>query len=382
MLMDRPAQEWLRTQQRRYHLLLPGQHDLLGQLGLKPETAIAEAPAATASASVAPARAPVGPPGDEEGAEAVGGLPAVAQHRRLGVPRVGQRPDHRAGFDSALVHARAWADVHGHLAIPRDTRQSGFALGMWLFSQRNRAKQRARKGQPASPHLGQLAAIDPWWNPPWDLHWQRNYYRARDDMRAGRGADTVGGLPVGKDALGIWVKRQCILYDSLHPDQQHLLAAIGITLEAARARVGPRDSHRLTTTPRFDTDVAHARSYTARHGHLAAQTGEQHEGFPIGRWLAEHRQRARKKSGTSPQSRVLTGLDPWWNPPWNFTWQRQYHQHRTLHAAGQPVPEGLRRWAHRQIAQWDRLQPHQQALLDGMGIEGRSGISSGNRPFE
>ncbi|MCW7989087.1 hypothetical protein XF35_28570 [Streptomyces platensis subsp. clarensis] len=116
---------------------------------------------------------------------------------------------------------------------------------MWLFSQRNRAKQRARKGKPTtSPHLGQLAAIDPWWNPPWHLHWQRNYYRARDSIRAGRGADTVGGLPVGKDARGKWVKRQCTLYDSLHPDLQHLLAAVGITLEAARARVGPRDSRR------------------------------------------------------------------------------------------------------------------------------------------
>ncbi|WP_241746286.1 Helicase associated domain protein [Streptomyces lydicus] len=368
VLMDRPAQEWLRIQQRRYHLLLPGQHDLLDQLGLKPETAIAEAPAATASASVAPVRAPGGPQGDEEGAEAVGGIPAVAQHRPLGVPRVGQRPDHRARFDSALVHARAWADVHGHLAVPRDTRQSGFALGMWLFSQRNRAKQRARKGEPASPHLGQLAAIDPWWNPPWDLHWQRNYYRARDCMRAGRGADTVGGLPVGKDALGIWVKRQCTLYDSLHPEQQHLLAAIGITLEAVRARVGPRDSRRLTTTPRFDTDVAHARSYTARYGHLAAHVGEQHEGFPIGRWLAEHRQRARKKSGTSPQARVLAGLDPWWNPPWLFTWQRRYHQYRTTRVAGQPISPELQRWACKQTVLWARLDPSQQGLLTAIGI--------------
>jgi len=343
-LMDRPAQEWLRIQQRRYRLLLPGQHDLLNRLGLKPETAIAEAPAA-------PVR------------RAIGGLPAVAQHRPLGVPRLGQRPDHRAGFERALVHARAWADVHGHLAVPRDTRQSGFALGMWLFSQRNRAKQCARKGQPASPHLGQLAAIDPWWNPPWDLHWQRNYYRARDAIRAGRGADTMGGLPVGKDALGIWIKRQCTLYDSLHPDQQHLLAAIGITLEAARTRVGPRDSRRLTTTPRFDTDVAHARSYVARHGHLAAHAGEQHEGFPIGRWLAEHRQRARKKSGTSPQARVLASLDPWWNPPWPMRWQYAYH-----HARTHPDTPRATRWITAQRRAWPLLHPGQQRLLAALGL--------------
>ncbi|WP_430480454.1 Helicase associated domain protein [Streptomyces sp. P11-1] len=351
-LMDRPAQEWLRIQQRRYHLLLPGQHDLLDQLGLKPETA---------SASAAPVRAPGRP--QRDGAGAVGCLPAVAQHRPLGVLRVGQRPDHRARFDSALVHARAWADVHRHLAVPRDTRQSGFALGMWLFSQRNRAKQRARKGKPASPHLKQLAAIDPWWNPPWDLHWQRNYYRARDSMRAGRGADTVGGLPVGKDALGIWVKRQCTLYESLHPDQQRLLAAIGITPEAAQARVGPRESRRLTTTPRFDTDVAHARSYTARHGHLAAHVGEQHEGFPIGRWLAEHRQRARKKSGTSPQARVLASLDPWWNPPWPMRWQYAYHHTRT-----HPDTPRAARWITAQRQAWPLLHPDQQQLLADIGI--------------
>lgn len=361
-LMDKPAQEWLRIQQRRYHLLLPGQHDLLRQLGLTPETAIAKAPAATAGASVAPVRAPGGPQGDEEGAPAVGGLSAVAQQRPLGVTRLGQRPDRRAGFQRALEHARAWADVHGHLAVPRNTQQSGFALGMWLFSQRNRAKQRARQGKPASPHLGQLAAIDPWWNPPWHLHWQRNYYRARDAIRAGRGADTVGGLPVGKDALGIWVKRQCTLYDSLHSDQQHLLAAIGITRDAARARVGPRDSRRLTTTPRFDTDVAHARSYTAQHGHLATRSREEHEGFPIGRWLAEHRQRARKRTGTSPQARVLTSLDPWWNPPWPMRWQYAYHRART-----HPDTSHATRWITAQRRAWPLLHPGQQQLLDGIG---------------
>lgn len=367
-LMDRPAQEWLRIQQRRYHLLQPGQHDLLGRLGLKPETAIAEAPASTVSASAAAVRALGDLQGDEEGAGAVGSLPAVAQHRPLGVSRVGQRPDHRARFDSALVHARAWADVHGHLAVPRDTQQSGFVLGAWLFGQRNRAKQRARKGEHASPHLEQLAAIDPWWNPPWDLHWQRNYYRARDAIRAGRGADTAGGLPIGKDALGIWVQRQCTLYDSLHPDQQHLLAAIGITRGAARARVSPRDSRRLTTTPRFDTDIAHARSYAARYGHLVARSSEEHEGFPIGRWLAEHRQRARKRNGTSPQARVLADLDPWWNPPWSFTWQRHYHQYRTTRVAGQPISPDLQRWACKQTVLWDQLDPPQQGLLTAIGI--------------
>ncbi|MFI8008451.1 helicase associated domain-containing protein [Streptomyces sp. NPDC086010] len=147
-----------------------------------------------------------------------------------------------------------------------------------------------------------------------------------------------------------------------------MLAAIGITRDAARARIGPRDSRRLTTTPRFDTDVAHARSYTAQHGHLAARSREEHEGFPIGRWLAEHRQRARKRTGTSPQARVLTSLDPWWNPPWPFTWQQQYHRYRTTRVAGQPIPPELQRWACKQTVLWDRLDPLRQGLLTVIGI--------------
>ncbi|MGP3769652.1 helicase associated domain-containing protein [Streptomyces sp. SDT5-1] len=178
-------------------------------------------------------------------------------------------------------------------------------------------------------------------------------------MRAGRGADTVHGVPVGKDALGVWVKRQCTLYDSLHPDQQRLLAAIGITHETARARVGPRDSRRLTTTPRFDADVAHARSYTARYGHLAARSSEEHEGFPIGRWLAEHRQRARKRSGTSPQAQVLAGLDPWWNPPWPMRWQYAYH-----HARTHPDTQ----WITAQRQAWPLLRPGQRQLLAALGF--------------
>ncbi|MFI1259114.1 helicase associated domain-containing protein [Streptomyces netropsis] len=147
--------------------------------------------------------------------------------------RLGHRPDLRPAFETALAYARAWHAEHSHLAAPRDTQHDGYPLGMWLFSQRNRAKQRARDGLPPSPHLNELTAIDPWWNPPWDLHWQRNYYRTRDHVQAGRPFDPAARIPAPSSVLGSWITRACLQYDQLHPDQQHLLNAISITAETA-----------------------------------------------------------------------------------------------------------------------------------------------------
>ncbi|MEU5417564.1 helicase associated domain-containing protein [Streptomyces clavifer] len=135
-------------------------------------------------------------------------------------------------------------------------------------------------------------------------------------------------------------------------------------LGAPRTEEAGQQQRRVRPAP----ELTRARSYTAQQGHLAARSSEEHEGFPIGRWLAEHRQRARKKSGTSPQARVLTSLAPWWNPPWPFTLQRQYHRYRTTRVAGQPIPLELQRWACKQTVLWDRLDPPQQELLTASGF--------------
>ncbi|MEV8334441.1 helicase associated domain-containing protein [Streptomyces niveus] len=196
-LDDSGAADWLRRQCSTYNELHPAQRQLLTDIGITANAARSAAehartapkrPAATPAAGVedkdSNARRAAGP------AAPRGRLRTrrAAEPKRPREPgsRLGHRPDLKAGFETALGHARAWHAEHGHLAAPRDTRHDGYPLGMWLFSQRNRAKQRARDQLPPSPHLTELAAIDPWWNPPWDTVWQRNYYRARDHAEAGR----------------------------------------------------------------------------------------------------------------------------------------------------------------------------------------------------
>ncbi|CAL9669837.1 hypothetical protein SUDANB145_07355 (plasmid) [Streptomyces sp. enrichment culture] len=79
-----------------------------------------------------------------------------------------------------------------------------------------------------------LTAIDPWWCPPWNLYWQRGYYRARD-AAASRPLRSERGFGALDDATARWLRIQCRTYDQLHPDLHHLLAGIGITAQTARA---------------------------------------------------------------------------------------------------------------------------------------------------
>ncbi|MGN5631046.1 helicase associated domain-containing protein, partial [Streptomyces sp. AC154] len=165
---DSGAADWLWRQCVTYNELHPEQRQLLADIGITAGVArTAREHARTAAAApVLDAEDPTG----QAGRAADPATPTSAR-RRAAEPnrpreprsRLGHRDDLRQGFETALAHARAWHAENGHLVVPRDTRHDGYPLGWWLFSQRNRAKQRARDGLPPSSHLTELTAIDPWW---------------------------------------------------------------------------------------------------------------------------------------------------------------------------------------------------------------------------
>ncbi|WP_333779002.1 helicase associated domain-containing protein, partial [Streptomyces sp. IBSBF 3136] len=111
----------------------------------------------------------------------------------------------------ALHHARTWAGEHGHLCPPIKTVHHDFPLGQWLNSQRHLAKKRPSP----SPTQQTLATIDPWWNPPWPIGWQRTYHRARANPHH----------PTTRP----WLQHQQRNWPLLHPDQQHLLTTTSLT---------------------------------------------------------------------------------------------------------------------------------------------------------
>ncbi|MFF9337735.1 helicase associated domain-containing protein, partial [Streptomyces albogriseolus] len=283
--LDNATARWLHAQCRIHDQLHPDQQHLLAEIGITAEVARTALEHAR-TAPKAPAAAPAPEAKDKTSQARKAADPATPtvprrarraaepKHPREPRSRLGHRPDLRPGFETALAHARAWHAGHGHLAAPRDTLHDGYPLGMWLFSQRNRAKQRTRAGLPPSPHLSKLAAIDSWWNPPWDLHWQRNYYRARDHVHAGKPFDPAARVPAPSTVLGTWITRACLQYDLLHPGQQRLLNAIGITAQTAgHWRPSPRPRPHAKA-------LRHARTWAAEHGHLCPPIKTVRDGFP------------------------------------------------------------------------------------------------------
>lgn len=266
------------------------------------------------------------------------------------VTEAGQNP---ARVDTGLAQARSYAAEHGHLAVAERTRQNDYPLGNWLLRQRHRVAD----GLTDPARIAALNALDPHWNPPWPLAWQRAYHRAR-------AATTSGNLTTAQRR---WITTQTGLWDSLHPTQQELLAGLG-----AAPVTGPVPTP--TTTRRYPPGkgLPHARSYAAAHGHLAVFKHTRHHGFALGHWLIQQRRKARAGLLSAHALQELTVLDPWWNPPWPFAWQRKYHQHRTLHATGQPLPPELQRWARKQSILWHQLHPDQQALLTAIGVHAPS----------
>ncbi|WP_329167884.1 helicase associated domain-containing protein [Streptomyces sp. NBC_01685] len=367
-LDDSLAGRWLRRQCATYDELSEEQQRLLTEIGITAEVARTVLEHAR-TAPKRPAATPAPDLEDEDGnagrAAGTAALPGRRRNRRATESRrpreprsrLGHRPDLMPGFETALSHARAYATEHGHLAAPRDTRHDGYPLGWWLFSQRNRAKQRARAGLPPSPHLTELTAIDPWWNPPWDTVWQRNYYRARDHIEAGEPYDPVARIPAPSTLLGSWITRACLQYDQLHPDQQHLLNTIGITAQTAEQwPPSPR--------PRPHAEaLTHARTWASEHGHLCPPIKTVHDGFPLGEWLNRQRELAKKRSSPSPTQQALATIAPWWNPPWPILWQRTYH-----HAQADPRHPTARHWLQNQRHRWLLLHPNQQHLLTRIDI--------------
>ncbi|WP_241678969.1 DEAD/DEAH box helicase [Streptomyces lasalocidi] len=205
---------------------------------------------------------------------------------------------HTQAAERGLLHARNWAARHGHLAAPTGEMAGDFALGRWLTNRRAAARTRADKGLDPDPTDTALSEIDPYWNPPWSITWQRLYYAARAYADASIVLDDLPADFVTDDdePLGAWVRAQSTGYSRLHPDQLRLVRELGITLIEPAEDGAPKPAGRAARQQRqLEQGLAAVAAFRDREGHINIRQRDTvilaGAEYKVGQWLRNLRKR-------------------------------------------------------------------------------------------
>jgi superfamily II DNA or RNA helicase len=139
-------------------------------------------------------------------------------------------------WESKLAALRSYRRATGHLA-PRQDAVWGEGEAMVPIGQ-HMANLRRKDGlgkdpERATERAQQLTAIDPDWNCPWPLDWQRHYRVLADlaaDEPVGRLPDIQPGVLFEGDDLGRWLQRQKQpgTWAQLSAEQQERLPRLGV----------------------------------------------------------------------------------------------------------------------------------------------------------
>ncbi|WP_329524603.1 DEAD/DEAH box helicase [Streptomyces griseoaurantiacus] len=156
-------------------------------------------------------------------------------------------------WEKKLAALRSYRRATGHLA-PRQDAVWGegegagehLAIGQLLANLRRKGGL-GKDPERAAERAAQLAAIDPDWNCPWPLDWQRHYRVLADLVDAdGHLPDIQPGVLFEGDDIGRWLTRQreASTWTQLSAEQQERLTALGVQpLEApSPAPAAPRST--------------------------------------------------------------------------------------------------------------------------------------------
>jgi superfamily II DNA or RNA helicase len=139
-------------------------------------------------------------------------------------------------WENKLAALRSYRRATGHLA-PRQDQVWGESEAGGLVPVGQHMANLRRKGglgkdpERAAERAQQLAAIDPDWNCPWPLDWQRHYRVLADLVDAdGHLPDIAPGVLFDGDDIGRWLQRQSQpgTWAQLSTEQQERLSKLGI----------------------------------------------------------------------------------------------------------------------------------------------------------
>ncbi|MEV8457760.1 Helicase associated domain protein [Streptomyces sp. NPDC052095] len=230
-------------------------------------------------------------------------------------------------WETKLAVFRSYRRATGHLA-PRQDAVWGEGEAMVPIGQ-DMANLRRKNGLGKNPDRAakraqQLTAIDPDWNCPWPLNWQR-HYRVLADLVDADGVlpYIAGGVVFDGDDIGTWRWRQQEpgTWAQLLPEQQERLTALGFNAPAAapptpaapRAAKGPGKAEQA-----FQRGLAALEQWVGREGSMPPRTAV--EVLPdgtevkVGIWYSNTKTRQDKLTPEQLAGLARLGV-PWAQPP-------------------------------------------------------------------
>ncbi|KES02927.1 helicase [Streptomyces toyocaensis] len=173
-------------------------------------------------------------------------------------------------WEAKLAALRSYRRATGHLA-PRQDAVWGEGEAMVPVGQHT-ANLRRKGGlgkdpERAAERAKQLAAVDPDWDCPWPLDWQR-HYRVLADLAAdepdGHLPDIAPGVLMDGDDIGRWLQQQRRSWTELSEEQQQRLAALGVKPAERPAPVTAAKGARKTSA--FQRGMTALTQYIQREG--------------------------------------------------------------------------------------------------------------------
>ncbi|MFF0541169.1 Helicase associated domain protein [Streptomyces coelicoflavus] len=139
-------------------------------------------------------------------------------------------------WETKLAVFRAYRRATGHLAPRQDavwgeSDTEGLVPAGQLLANLRRKGGLGKNPERTAARAAQLTAIDPDWNCPWPLDWQRHYrYLAHlaADEPGGVLPDVAPGVQIDGDDIGRWLQRQRRDWKLLTTEQQERLLKLGV----------------------------------------------------------------------------------------------------------------------------------------------------------
>ncbi|MFE9253493.1 Helicase associated domain protein [Streptomyces sp. NPDC007088] len=220
-------------------------------------------------------------------------------------------------WETKLAVLRSYRRAHGHLAPRRDAvwgnADSELAPVGEHMANLRRPHGLGKNPERAQDRAAQLAVIDPDWNCPWPLDWQRHHRVLAHLVDAdGHLPQIEPGVLFEGDDLGAWLQRQRRTWTALSEEQERRLARLGVE-PAERPAPAPAAAG-VGKTSAFQRGLAALAQYIAREGRTVvarAHVEELPDGslIKLGVFLSNHKARRDRLDAQQRAALAALGLE-------------------------------------------------------------------------